>query len=290
MTAQLFMQSLVNSVLSGMIIILIALGLTIIFGIMRVVNFAHGQFYMLGGFGIWYFFAEKGLNFLLAMLISVTIVGLLGVIIEKFLFKPFRENPWPVLMISLGIFIMLEALTQLSFGLFDHAVPTPSVFKGIVQIFGATISKERLAVIFITLGLIIALYMYISFTRAGLAMRAVADDIAAASLQGMNPDRVSSLAFFIGSILAASAGCLTGPIFYVSPSMGMHPGLMAFVTITLGGIGSIPGTIIAGVMLGLIEGFGGIPFGTNYATIMIYVVLLIVLIFRPMGLLGHAER
>ena len=290
MTSQIFLQSLINSILSGGVLILVAMGLTIILGIMRVVNFAHGEFYMLGGFGIWWFFAELGLNFFLALLLSVLLVGILGVAIERGLFKPFRENAFPSLIISLGILLSLRAAAQLSFGLIDHSVPTPAAFKGVIQLYGAFLSKERLIVIFITLALVIGLFVFIKFTKAGLAMRAVADDLTAASLQGMNVDRVSSLAFFIGSILAATSGCLTGPIFYVSPTMGAEPGLMAFVVIVLGGIGSITGTIISGLIIGFIQGFGSIPYGTNYATIMVYVVLLITLIFKPMGLLGHAER
>ena len=290
MTSQMFLQSLVNSILSGGILILIAMGLTIILGIMRVVNFAHGEFYMLGGFGIWYFFTEKGWDFSFALLVSVIIVGCLGIIIERGLFKPFRENAFPSLIISLGILLVLRATAQVSFGLFDHAVPAPPAFKGVIRIFGASLSKERLAVIVVSLALILLLYLFIRFTKAGLSMRAVADDLTAASLQGMNVDRISSLAFFIGSVLAVAAGCLTGPIFYVSPTMGAQPGLMAFVVIVLGGIGSITGTVIAGIIIGFIEGFGSIPFGSNYATIMVFIVLLITLIFRPMGLLGHAER
>ncbi|MEW6186898.1 MAG: branched-chain amino acid ABC transporter permease [Thermodesulfobacteriota bacterium] len=286
----MFVQSFINSILSGGVLILIALGLTIILGIMKVVNFAHGEFYMLGGFGIWWFSAEQGLNFTLALILSVILVGLLGVTIERSLFKPFREKAFPSLIISLGILLMLRAATQLSFGLVDHSVPAPEAFKGLIQISGAFLSKERLIVICITLALIIGLYGFIKFTKAGLAMRAVADDLTAASLQGMNVDRISSLAFFVGSVLAATAGCLTGPIFYVSPNMGAEPGMMAFVVIVLGGIGSISGTVIAGLIIGFIEGFGSIPFGTSYATIMVYVVLLITLIFKPMGLLGHAER
>ncbi|MBN1848187.1 MAG: branched-chain amino acid ABC transporter permease [Deltaproteobacteria bacterium] len=290
MTLQMFVQSLINSILSGGVLILIAMGLTIILGIMKVVNFAHGEFYMLGGFGIWWFFAEHGLNFVLALILSVTLVGILGVAIERGLFKPFRENAFPSLIISCGILLVFRAATQLSFGLVDHAVPTPEAFKGMIQVSGAFLSKERLIVICITLALIIGLYVFIKFTKAGLAMRAVSDNPAAASLQGMSVDRISSLAFFIGSVLAATAGCLTGPIFYVSPTMGAEPGLMAFVVIVLGGIGSITGTVIAGLIIGFIEGFGAIPFGTNYATVMVYVVLLITLIFKPMGLLGHAEK
>lgn len=290
MTSQMIIQSIVNSILIGMTLILIALGLTLIFGIMRVVNFAHGDFYMLGGFGIWYFFTKQGWNFFSAMLFSMMVVGILGVIIERLVFKPFRENPLPSMIVSLGLLLILRSAAQFGFGLEDQAVPLPDTIRGVIHVFGATLSKERLTVIVITLTLILSLYFFIKFTNMGAAMRAVADDLTAASLQGIDVDKISSLAFFIGCVLAAAAGCLTGPIFYVSPTMGMQPGIMAFVVIVIGGLGSIPGTIVAGLVIGFIQGFGAIPFGANYSTIMVYIALIILLILKPMGFFGHAER
>jgi branched-chain amino acid transport system permease protein len=282
-----FFQCFLNGILSGSILILVAMGLTMIFGIMHIVNFSHGELYMLGAFAMWLFFAQLQLNFFVSMLLSMIIIAGLSMFIERFLFKPFRGDLAPSFIISLGLVMILQTGALLAFDIEDKAVPTPAAFQGMIHFGGMVLSKERLVVIVICAALMGALYYFIQRTKPGQAMRAVAQDPDAAALQGISIDRISSLAMGVGGALAAAAGCLIAPIFYINPYMGAVPIMKAFVVIILGGLGSVSGAFIGGFVIGFVDSFGSTYLSSSIASMMAFGILVLVLIVRPKGLFGH---
>lgn len=287
----MILQSFLNGITLSLIAILIALGLSLVFGIMNIVNLAHGELYMLGGFGAWLFFANSHLNFFLAMIITIIIVAFFGVLLERFLFKRLRGNFLGSMILSAGLILILQTSVFLSLGVgtTELPVPTPPGFEGMINIFGATYSRERLYVGLIAAVLVVMLYLFLRFTKYGKAMRAVAQDENAACLQGINIDMVCSVAMGIGSGMAAAAGCLVASIFTVEPFMGAMPLTKALVVIILGGLGSIPGTIVGGFIVGFIDSFASTFINGSIASIMIFSVLVLVLLVKPSGLFGHAE-
>lgn len=288
MNLDLVFQVFVNGIMSGSILILVALGLTMIFGIMHIVNFAHGELYMLGAFGLWIFFAELHLPFFLSLLLSMVIIAGLGMIIERFLFKPFRGDLAPSFIVSLGLVMMLQTGALLTFGIEDQATPTPSYFQGLIHLGNVVLSRERLFMILISFILMAGVWLFIQKTKYGQAMRAVAQDADAAALQGISIDSTASLAMGVGCALAAAAGSLIAPIFYINPYMGAVPVMKAFVVIILGGLGSVGGAFIGGFIIGFVDSFGTTYLGAPIAAMMTFGVLVLTLIFRPQGFFGHA--
>ncbi len=288
MNLDLIFQVFVNGIMSGSILILVALGLTMIFGIMHIVNFAHGELYMLGAFALWIFFAELHLPFFLSLLLSMVIIAGLGMIIERFLFKPFRGDLAPSFIISLGLVMLLQTGALLTFGIEDQATPTPSYFQGLIHLGNVVLSRERLFMILISFILMAGVWLFIQKTKHGQAMRAVAQDADAAALQGISIDSTASLAMGVGCALAAAAGSLIAPIFYINPYMGVVPVMKAFVVIILGGLGSVGGAFIGGFIIGFVDSFGTTYLGAPIAAMMTFGVLVLTLIFRPQGFFGHA--
>jgi len=292
---QILLQSLVNGVVSALILTLVALGLCLIFGIMRIVNFAHGEFYMLGGFGVWLFYAEHliplglppTIHYIIALILSVILVGLLGMIVERFLFRPFLGNPESTMIVSFGVMLILQAGALITFGIRDK--PFASPFRGNITFFGIPLSLERVAVIICGILFIIAMYLFIQRTKMGKAMRAVAQDVEAASVIGVNISRIFSLAMGIACGMAAAGGALVGPIFYVNPYMGVDPIMKAFVAVVLGGMGSLPGTVIGGFIIGMVESFVTTYLGGHVAMMAVFLIMIGILLFKPTGILGQEE-
>jgi branched-chain amino acid transport system permease protein len=271
------------------VLILFALGLSLVFGIMHIVNFAHGEIYMLGGFGIWWFYAQHNINYVLSMILTMVLVAAVGLILERFFFRRFRGNLLPGMIISVGLIFITQASVATGWGFLDKAVPTPSTFEGVITAFGATISKERLYVIVIALACMIGLYFFLMRTRQGRSMRATAQDPDAAALQGIAINNCSAMAMGIGCALAGIAGALAGQVFLVNPYMGSFPLLKAFVAIVLGGMGSLPGTILAGFVVGFTDSFGSTYLSSTVASMLIFLVLIATLVVRPRGFFGRAE-
>ncbi|MGZ3514657.1 MAG: branched-chain amino acid ABC transporter permease [Thermodesulfobacteriota bacterium] len=288
MEITLLLQGGLNGVMLGLNYGLIALGLSLIFGIMGIVNFAHGEMYMLGGYVAYYLVGRFRINFLATMIAGVAIVGLLGALIEKILFRPLTTRPKEALtslIAAVGLAWVLQMLAVICFGELDRNVP--SAFKGIIHMGGVVITKERLAAIIIALVLVSVLTLFLMKTRIGMAIRAVAQDKEAAALQGIQVSRINSLAFGIGCALAGAAGVLMAPIFCVSPFLGGEVILKAFLVVILGGMGSIPGAMLGGLVLGFIESFGSLFFTVPTVNAITFVLIIIILIVRPQGLLGH---
>ena len=279
-----FLQVFVNGLMLGLTYVLIASGFSLIYGIMRLLNFAHGEFYMLGAFATYLLCEHLGVHYFTALALSMVIIGILGVLVYRFFFRPFRDEHDPSLVIALGIAMLIGGLALIIFGEKDKSVAP--VFSGVIQVWGATLSKERVAVIILAIVLMAALTLYIKFSKTGQAMRAVSQDREAAALQGIGVDSTFTLCMGISSALAGAAGALLAPLFYVNPFLGMHAVLKALVVVVIGGLGSIPGAIAGGLLLGFVESFGNTFFG-DVTEILGFVIVMIVLLFRPQGLFGH---
>lgn len=290
---EMFIQTLANGIMGSLIIILIASGLCLIFGIMHIVNFAHGEFFMLGGFGAWLFFDQKllpligpqAIRYIIAILLSMIMVGFLGVIVERLIFRRFRENLPRVIISSFGLMLILQATALVSFGVTDKAFGSP--FSGQFVLAMISISSERLAAIICGAVFISGLYFFLLKTRYGKAMRAVSQDPEAAAAQGINISLVFSLAMGIGCALAAAGGALVGPIYYVNPYMGVTPVMKAFVVIILGGLGSLPGAVLGGFIIGMTESFITTYAGAHLAMLVIFLILIAILLVKPTGIFGH---
>lgn len=281
----IFLQLVLSALMIGATYGLIALGLTVVFSIMRVVNFAHGELYMLGGFIAYYFFAEWGINYFLTLLIAAVFLGLMGILLEKFIFRPFRENILGGFIISLGVSLTLQNIAMNSFGIVDKPIPSP--FPGIINILSAPFPKERLVIIFISIGLLVGLQIFMQRVKIGQAMRAVAQNSEASILCGININTISIITLALGSSLAGVSGALLGPVFIINPFIGSSIILKAFIIIIVGGMGSIQGSILAGFILGFLESFGGFLFGSVIVSIIFFGLLIIILLIKPSGLLGR---
>lgn len=284
MDASLWLHVLVNGLMLGMTYALIASGLTLIFGVMRIFNFAHGEFYMLGAFAAYYLFGMLGLNFFVTVLIAMLGIGLLGILIERVFFRPFRGQLLSSFIISLGLLIVMSGAALLIFGGQEKTVST--AFPGLVSFLGVTLSVERLVVLAFALVLLVGLYLFITRTRMGRTMRAVAQDSEAAAMQGVNINLICSLGFGLACALAAAAGTLLAPMRYVGPSIGGAIVIQAAIVIVLGGLGSIPGAVIGALLLGLVQSVCAAFMG-QMVDLIGFVLVILVLLFRPKGLLGH---
>ncbi len=280
----LFLQAVANSIMLGLIYTLIALGITLIFSIMKIVNFAHGQIYMLGAFAIFYFYAQWHINYILSLVLSALCIAALGAVLEHFLFRRLRGQELPCLLLSLGLALLFEGLALILFGEKDMGVPPP--FPGAVNVLGVHFGMDRLVIIFLSLILLLALFIFIQKFKAGRAIRALAQDPEAATLQGVDINRMSWFGFSIGCMLAGLSGGLLVPVYWVSPFIGGPAVVKAFIVMVLGGLGSIPGTILGGLILGSIESFGQQFLPGTWAMAIAYILVVLMILIRPRGLMG----
>lgn len=287
-------QLIMNGLMSSLTLILIALGVTIVFGIMHIINFAHGELFMLGGYGAWFFLTEafgdlggsRILGFFVAMIITMILVAILGMLIERGPLRQWHGKLLGSFIISMGFILILQSGALVAFTGYDKRAPNP--FPGQLSLGGVDMPLNRLVVILVSLVLIVALYQFMQRAKLGKAMRAVEQDRDAAALQGVNYSMTCSLGMGIGCALAAAAGSLLGIVFYINPYCGDLPVVKAFATVVLGGMGSFGGTIIAGFIIGFVESVGGRYLGGDIAMMLVFAAIVVVLIVRPRGLLGHA--
>jgi branched-chain amino acid transport system permease protein len=283
---QITLQILVNGLMTGSVYFLVALGFTLIFGIMRIVNFAHGEFYMMGAYAVYFLVGQMGLNYFVALPLGALLVGVISIVIERGLFRPVLKQGDDGMIMALGISIVLQALALIVFGPLDQSVPR--VFNGVLRSEGVALPLDRLFVAAAAVVILLGFYLILFRTRLGLAMRAVAQDKSMAALHGIPPSLINSSAFGIASIMAALAGGLMAPIYTVSPYMGVTPMLKSFVVVILGGLGSIPGAMVGGLLIGVIESAFATLTNTILASIISFVIVLLIVIVRPQGLFGKA--
>lgn len=292
-----FLQQLINGLSLGAIYALIALGYTMVYGILRFINFAHSDVFMVGAFAGFffgkYFPHETFAGGLAVTALAMATCAALGILIERLAYRPLRlrkSSNLAVLITAIGVSLFLENAGQLVFGA-DYK-PFPQLFpvRDFVMAGGIHTSSKNLLVFVVTGFLLIALQFIVRKTKIGTAMRAVSFNHQAASLVGINNDRIISFTFGLGSALAAAGGILYAMLYpSIDPYMGVLPGLKAFVAAVLGGIGNIPGAALGGLLLGLIETFvNGSRFST-YTDAIAFAVLILILIFRPAGLLGKFQ-
>ncbi len=284
-------QTLISGLSLGSIYALIALGYTMVYGIARLLNFAHGDVIMIGAYAGIVAVGQLGLPPLAAVVLSVVLCAALGMLIELLAYRPLRQAaPLSVLITAIGVSYFLQNLALLLFGSQQQAYPTllslPPVTLG-----GVSIDGMALLTLAVTAAIMLVLTFFIDRTRFGKAMRAVSEDRAAATLMGINVDRTITLTFAIGSALAAVASIFYGLTYvYIKPTTGAMPGIKAFTAAVFGGIGSVPGAMLGGILLGLLEQFSKTYLSTLWADAIVFAVLVAVLIVRPTGLLGRELR
>ncbi|MDD5702301.1 MAG: branched-chain amino acid ABC transporter permease [Dehalococcoidales bacterium] len=281
----MIVQNLLNGLMSGWIYILVALGLTLILSIVGIVQLAHGEIYMLGSYVVYYLLDLAGLNYYAALMVSIVLVGLLGVFLERFFLRRFRGNIEGSIICTVAFIIILQTAVVAIAGQNYKSISNP--IEGVLVIFGARLSWERLMVIVVSVVLVVALLYFINRSRIGQAMVAVSEDKEGAALMGINVNRISALAMFLGCGLAAAAGGLIGAMFNMDPYMGGFALNKGIAVIILGGLGSISGAIIGGLILGLIDGMVTPYLSIQLASITGLIIVILILLFRPKGLLGH---
>jgi branched-chain amino acid transport system permease protein len=292
-----FLQQLVNGISLGSIYALIALGYTMVYGVLRLINFAHGDVYMLGAYTGYYLSRKlKGdepslLGALVVMLGAMLTCAIIGVIIERFAYRPVRRAARLTLLITaIGVSLFIENGAQLVFG------PDPKFFPSLAPradfiVGGVRLTSEQLTVIAVSVVLMLLLRFFILKTRTGKAMRAVSFNLDAAKLMGISTDRIIAITFALGSALAAAAGVLIGmQIPKIDPLMGIIYGLKAFVAAVLGGIGNVPGAVLGGLLIGTSEVMVVGYLSSTFRDAIAFAILILVLLLRPQGILGRAQK
>lgn len=285
MTLALLAQSTVNGLAAGWIYILVAVGLTLVFGIMNIVQFAHGEIYMLGAYCSYFLIKSCGFSFWVALPLSALFGALLGIVLERVFFRRFRGSFELSVIVAIALMLFLQTTAVVGFG--SDIKSMPGVIPGVLKLGSVTISWDRLLAIGVGIVLVAVLFLMIQKTKIGQAMVAVSQDADAAALQGININRVSAVAMATGCALAAIAGSVMASIFSVSPFMGIFAITKGIAVIILGGLGSIPGAVVGGLILGLIDGLVPPLLSATMATILGFVAIIILLLFRPRGLFGH---
>jgi branched-chain amino acid transport system permease protein len=286
MDAIFFGQVLLNGVTIGTIYVLMALGFTLIFGIVRIVNFAHGEFYMLAAFfvymlwGVW-----KITSYLPAVILSAVAVALLGMALERKVLRRVRGKDLQCLIITAALSVGIQQVASLIWGTAELSIPAP--YKGVIKWHEFIFPLDRVMVVGYSLILLLAFYLMLKKTKLGLAMEAVVQDQEAAQIHGIRGDFIYTASFGVGAFLAAAAGGLVSPIFSLNPYIGSIPLLRAFVSVILGGMGSIHGAAVGGLIIGIAESFLASYFGGAIASITVFVLIMVILLVRPSGLFGE---
>ena len=282
-----FLQQLINGLALGSVYALLALGYTMVYGIIQLINFAHGEIYMIGAFAGFYSASTLGLPLIPTLLVAMVVSAIAGIIIEKIAYKPLRNSPRITLLITaIGVSLFLQNLMRILVG--SNPKPFPDLINaGSINIGPIQIEWKTILMFAISALLVVLLQFIVYKTKVGKAMRASSQDTEAASLMGINVNNTISFTFAIGSALAGIAGVLVA-ISYpsITPYMGVMPGLKAFVAAVLGGIGSIPGALVGGIAIGLLETFSKAYISTNFSDAIVFAVLIIILLIKPSGLLG----
>lgn len=286
-SATLLGQVLVNGLSLSAIYVLVALGFTLLFGIMRVVNFSHGAFAMLGGYALFLLYGKWHLPYLLAVPLAALGVAALAMVLEYLVFRWFYQKMMQSMIGLLGLNMALVYSAVLLWDVYERSIP-PAI-TALVSIGGVLLPADRLMVVGIAIVALGAFWLFMTRTRFGLAMRAASQDVETAEAQGMDTRALYRMAFFIAIFLTALAGGLYAQTYSLSPFMGDRPLIVAFVVVILGGMGSIPGAALGGVLLGFSESFLSTFYGSAVSSFASFGIVILLLIFRPWGLLGTKE-
>ena len=288
-----FLYHLLKGISLGSVYAIIALGYSMVYGIAKMLNFAHGDIIMVGAYMAYVFTQYAGLPPVIGVLFSMMVCTVLGILIERVAYKPLRRvDKLAVLITAIGVSYLLQNLALLIWG------ANPKIFQSLIRFEGVRlfdgqlqISGEMIVTILVNLGVMVALTLFTDKTKIGKAMRAVSEDKSAAELMGINVNATISITFAIGSMLAAIAGVLLCSSYpELTPTTGSMPGIRAFTAAVFGGIGSIPGALVGGLLLGIIEIFGKAYISSQLGDALVFAVLIIMLLIKPAGLLGHPTR
>jgi len=285
----IFFQQVLNGLTLGSVYALVALGLTLVYGILHIPNFAHGALYMVGAYVAFYLAGSLGANYWVAMAGAAVAVAALAVVSDRLVFHRLRNAP-PLhdMIAAIGLLLFLEAGIQAIWGAEFHRLAPP--YPQIVRLFDLVAPAQRLIIIAAAFGLMLVLHLFLTRTLTGSTIVATAQNREGAALVGIDATRVSVLTFAISGALAAVAATLFAPINLIYPSMGHLVIMKAFVIIILGGMGSIPGAIVGGLLIGFAESFGAFYVSTNYKDIIAFAMLVLILSFRPQGLFPSGAR
>ena len=280
----------IDGLVQSCIYMTMAFGMVLVFSILGILNWAHGQFYMLGAFVVYYAITAAGIPFPISLLISGVVVGGLGMLVEKFVIERLSVPGYGMLYVTvatLALIFFFEGAAGMSFGLMDKGLAT--VLPGVLDLGSFSVSYQKIAVIIFTLVIMAAMYVVLNRTKVGLAIRAAAQEPVAASLYGISVGRVSLIVMGIGCALAAMAGSIMAPVYSVNPFMGRIPMIMSLLAIVIGGLGSLTGAIVGGIILGLLNSV--IAYKISYfSEVALFVLVILVLLIRPQGLFGAPAK
>jgi branched-chain amino acid transport system permease protein len=289
----MFLQHLTNALSLGSLYALIAIGYTMVYGILRLINFAHGDVFMLGAYFAFYLVTLVLLPWWVAFLVAIAFTAILGIGLERVAYKPLRDSPKISIMISaIGASFLIENLATVVFGGRPKGFIVPDLFNEVLHFGSVSVMSVSVIIPLFTFGLLALLLWIVNKTRTGMAMRAVSTDLDAARLQGIDVNRIVSFTFGLGSLLAAFGGILWALKYpQLNPTMGIMPGLKCFIAAVLGGIGNIMGAVLGGFLLGAIEILivAFLPDLSGYRDAFAFVVLILVLLIKPSGLLGKNQ-
>lgn len=279
------MQQIANGLVMGSYYVLIALGLTLIFGILQIPHLAHGAVAVFGGYIAWYLVTSAGLNFFVALILSMVATAGIGILFERLTYNPVRNAP-PInsFIIALGLLILLQNLMTIIFS--PNQVMIRTGFDGIFKIGDLRITNLFLVLFVISILIVLLLFLFIKYTKLGKAIQAVSQNPEASSIVGINIKKIRIMVFGIGSAIAAASGAFMASIFSIYPTLGELVVMKAFVVIILGGLGSFPGAIVGGLIIGLTESLGGWLISSHYKDVYSFALMILLLIFRPQGLFG----
>ena len=292
MTFEIFLQHLSNALSLGSLYALIAIGYTMVYGILRLINFAHGDIFMLGGYFAFYALTMFFMPWWIGFIVAIGLTAMIGISIERVAYKPLRDSPKVSILISaIGVSFLIESLGVVLFGGIQKAFPIPDIFGTIVKIGNVSIVSVNFFIPIITIIFLSALMYLINKTKTGMAMRALSRDHETTRLMSIDVDKIISYTFGLGSLLAAVGGIMWGlkyPQLY--PLMGVMPGLKCFIAAVVGGIGNITGAVLGGLIIGIIEimAVAFLPGLTGYRDAFAFILLIIILIVKPTGLMGES--
>jgi branched-chain amino acid transport system permease protein len=289
-TWSIFWQQIANGLVNGMSYVLIAVGLTLVFGVLRIVNFAHGEFYMLGAFATYFIISLLGIPYVPAALLATVVVAAVGILSNQILFRPLRrEHEFTILMVSLGLSLMLANGGEVVFGADPKYIPSPYSDLAI-DIGDVFLTVQRLIVLLAAVVLIALVYLFIRYTTLGKMMRATAQNREGAALSGVDIDRIYAYTFALACGLAAAAGALLGPTAMIFPTIGEWAVIKAFIVVVMGGLGSMGGAVVGGLLLGIVEALGANYVSIAFKDAIGYAIIIGVLLWRPAGLFAAKGR
>jgi branched-chain amino acid transport system permease protein len=289
MTLNVLMQAIISGILVGGVYALIGIGLTIIFGVMRVINFAHGELMMVGMYMTYFLFTLAGIDPFVSIIITIPLMFVFGGILQKvFINRIIGTLPQNQILLTIGLGLIMSNSVMLAFTS-DYKILTTSYSSSSVSIAGISVSEPLTISFLITAVITAALYWFLMKTDTGQAMRATSQDREAAQLMGINVQRMSILAFGLGASLAGTAGALISPTYYIFPQVGSAFTLNAFVIVVLGGMGSVIGATLGGIIIGVVESVGAVTISSDWKDVLVFVIFLLVLLVKPSGLMGKSR-